>query len=261
MEMKIWNEFEIDSQASGHWKIGPLHLWITRFKNEWRIANTSSHDPEDRQVEIESPYLGVMPENLNSNRFGGKETEATVRFTPSLADRPVVIRPEMPFYLPAGEEVTIFVSTPMWINITVEPRSRKLLSLPILRLSDSWFGPDPTEGELCYAAKTKAKLRFEDLKLIQYRAVTKIVLKNNHTKQLFLERIKVPVNNLSLYKSDDAGLLTETITIVKEDDTSEMKMKINSPNEIEFGSPIKIAMPREPIQKNIFLKAFNTLIG
>ncbi len=259
--MKIWNEFQIDTKASGHWKIGPLHLWITRYKNEWRIGSTSSNDPEDRKIEIETPFKGEFPLEIDTNRFGGKETEATVRLTPAMADRPVVIRPEMPFYLPSNDEVTIYVSTPLWINITVEPKSRKLLSLPVLRLSDSWFGPDPTEGELCYAARSKAKLRFEDLSLIQYRAVTKIILKNNHNKQLFLERIKVPVNNLSLYQSEQAGLLTETITIIKEDDVSEMKMKLDSPNEVEFGSPIKIAMPREPIQKNIFLKAFNTLIG
>tara|TARA_R110002049_G_scaffold84501_10_gene215029 strand:+ start:72 stop:857 length:786 start_codon:yes stop_codon:yes gene_type:complete len=261
MDMKIWNEFQINLKSSGHWKIGPMHLWITRYKNEWRIGTTTTHDPEDRLVDIEVPFSGDFPEELDTNRFGGSETESTVRLTPTLADRPVVIRPETPFYLPSKDEVTIFVSTPLWINIIVEPKSRKLLSLPVLRLSDTWFGPDPTEGELCYAARTKAKLRLEDLSLIQYRAVTKIVLKNNNDKQLFLERIKVPVNNLSLYQSSETGLFTETITIIKDDDSPEMKMKLDSPSDSGFGPTVKIAMPREPIQKNIFLKAFNTLIG
>tara|TARA_R110000868_G_scaffold117600_15_gene312547 strand:- start:54048 stop:54833 length:786 start_codon:yes stop_codon:yes gene_type:complete len=261
VEKQIWDEYQIDLQSSGHWKIGPLHLWVTRFKNEWRISSLSNHDPDDRTIEIEVPFKQPLSEDLETNRFGGKETTPSIRFTPVLADRPVVIRPEMPFYLPSTEEVTIYVSTPLWLNITVEPHSRKLLQIPILRLSDSWFGPDPTEGELCYAARTKAKLRFEDLTLIQYRALTKIVLKNSSSKQLFLERIKVPVNNLSLYSSKEAGLLTETITIIKEDDQVEMKMRLEKPIESEFGKPSKIAMPREPLQKNIFLKAINTLIG
>lgn len=261
MEKLIWDEYQIDLQASGHWKIGPLHLWITRFKNEWRISSSSSHDPDDRTIEIEVPFEKEFLENIETNRFGGKETQASIRFSPALADRPVVIRPEMPFFLPANEEVTIYVSTPLWLNLTLEPQARKLLSIPILRLSDSWFGPDPTEGELCYAARTKAKLRFEDLSLIQFRALTKIILKNSSSKQLFLERIKVPVNNLSLYHSTEAGLLTETITIIKEEDQLEMKMRLEKPTEAEFGKPIKISMPRDPIQKNIFLKAINTLIG
>src|SRR5690606_13684881 len=121
-----------------------------------------------------------------------------------------------------NEEVTIFVSTPLWLNLTVGPEFTRLLSMPILRLSDSWFGVDPTEGELCYAARSKAKLRFEDLSLIQYRAVTKIILCNSSSQQMFLERIKVPVHNLSLYRSKEDGLLTETITIVKDDDHIDM---------------------------------------
>lgn len=259
--INIWDEYQINLDASGHWKLGPLHLWITRFTNEWRVAHNTTHDPDDRTIEIELPYQGQLPPLAEMSRFGGKETGEAIRFAPALADRSVVIRPEMPFYLPSGEEVTIFVSTPLWLNLLVGPEARKLLSLPILRLSDTWFGPDPTEGELCYAAKTKAKLRFEDLILLQYRAVTKILLKNESSKQLFLERIKVPVHHLSLYRSADAGLLTETITIVKDDDHVEMRLKLDKPTEAEFGKPTKIAMPREPLQKNIFLKAINTLIS
>ena len=261
MEYKIWDEYQIDLDATGHFKFGPLHLWVSRFKNEWRISTTSSHDPDDRTIDIEIPCKDSIPTNVETARFGGKETGSSIRFTPALADRPVVIRPEMPFYLPSGEEVTIFVSTPLWLSLTVSPHDRKLLSIPIVRLSDSWFGIDPTEGELCYAARTKAKLRFEDLMLIQYRAVTKIILQNQSSNQLFLERIKAPVQNLSLYNSKEAGLLTETITIVKDDDHVDMRMKLDKPAETEFGQPTKIAMPRSPLQKNIFLKAFNTLIS
>lgn len=261
MELNIWDEYQIDQGTTGHFKIGPLHLWVTRFKNEWRISSNSNNDSEDRTIEVEIPFHGIIPTNLETSRFGGKETGSGIRFTPILADRPVVIRPEMPFYLPSSEEVTIFVSTPMWLSLTVAPQFNKLFSFPILRLSDSWFGPDPTEGELCYAARTKAKLRFEDLTLIQYRAVTKIILRNESSKQLFLERVKVPVNNLSLYRSKDAGLLTETITIVKDDDHKEMRLRLDKPKETEFGSAAKISMPREPLEKNIFLKAINTLIG
>lgn len=261
MEYTIWDEYQIDQSATGHFKFGPLHLWITRFNNEWRLSNSSSHDPEDRTVEIEIPFAGNIPENLEVVRFGCKETGTHIRFSPALADRPVVIRPEMPFYLPPNEEVTIFVSTPLWLNLTVGAESTKLLSMPILRLSDSWFGVDPTEGELCYAARTKAKLRFEDLSLIQYRAVTKIILCNSSSQQMFLERIKVPVHNLSLYRSKENGLLTETITIVKDDDHVDMRMKLDKPTEAEFGGATKISMPREPLQKNIFLKVFNSLIN
>src|SRR5690606_271541 len=166
VDTNIGDEYQMDLDATGHWKLGPLHLWVARFKNEWRISNTSSHDPDDRTIEVESPFKGhtSIPKDIEIARFGGKETGSSIRFTPALADRPVVIRPEMPFYLPSNDEVTIFVSTPLWLNVTVQPNSRKLFSIPILHLSDSWFGADPTEGELCYAARSKAKLRFEDLK-------------------------------------------------------------------------------------------------
>jgi len=235
-------------------------LWVTRLKNEWRVASLNRNDADDRTIEIDIPSQECMPNNVETLRFGGKETGQSIRIIPALADRPVVIRPEMPFYLPSGEEVTIFVSTPLWLNLCVAPHFRKLISIPTLRLSDSWFGVDPTEGELCYAAKTKAKLRFEDLTLIQYRAVTKVLLKNDSSNQLFLERIKVPVHHLSLYRSN-AGLLTETITIVKDDDHVEMRMRLDRPTEAEFGQASKISMPRQPLQKNILIKAINTLIG
>src|SRR5690606_8612855 len=87
VDKNIWDEYQIDLDATGHWKLGPLHLWVTRFKNEWRISNSSSHDPDDRTIEVASPFDDnpVIPADIDTARFGGKETGSSIRFTPALA--------------------------------------------------------------------------------------------------------------------------------------------------------------------------------
>lgn len=68
-------------------------------------------------------------------RAGGRLT-----LTPRL-DRPVVIRPRQLVYLPAGQQTTMYLSTPVTIRIDVDEPPVTLRELPMLRLSDTWFGP------------------------------------------------------------------------------------------------------------------------
>ena len=59
--------------------------------------------------------LPVSPDEICADatheRYVFRDTKELLNILPALADRPVVTRPATPFYLPRGEEITIFVSS------------------------------------------------------------------------------------------------------------------------------------------------------
>ena len=118
MQISCWNTFSMKEGVSGFWKLGPLMLWIKRFSNEWKVVWYSKDDPLDYSFETSVPYEEDIPvDDVNINRYGLKKTSDTVIFSPSLADRPVVARPETPLYVPSDEQVTLYISTPLWVQV------------------------------------------------------------------------------------------------------------------------------------------------
>ena len=149
-----WSSFSMATGETAHARIGPLDLWIQRHPNEWRLARDEASDPMDATLSHPSP---VADQDLNElpgvERFAMARTGDRVTLGAALADRPVISRPEKPFHLPVGEEATVFVSTPLWLRFQVGEADKLLREFPIARPSDTWFGPNTLEGELCYTSR------------------------------------------------------------------------------------------------------------
>ena len=50
---------------------------------------------------------------------------------PTLADRPIIVKPKMPLAIEAGEEVILYLSTPVWIRIKVADAKKPLREFPV----------------------------------------------------------------------------------------------------------------------------------
>lgn len=57
--------------------------------------------------------LSPLQAGMRVSRFSFRETAKLLRLVPALADRPVVVRPDLPFFISADETITLFVSTPV----------------------------------------------------------------------------------------------------------------------------------------------------
>lgn len=257
----FWTNHHLPKSVEGHWKIGPLEFWIKRYDNEWRIYSRSLENPSLKDIMIQIPTVDNHPPNINVHRFGVHETTDLLTFQPVLADRPIVVRPEKPFHIPAKEEVSIFVMHSVWLKVNYGAKQITLITLPIYRPSDTWFGSSTIDGELCYSARSKAKIRFEDLELFPYRAVTKILLQNKSNKDVFLERLKVALPSLSLYLSENQVFFTDSLVYTTQPEGKEISISINPAPQEVAGKCILIHKPLVKTERNLVSKAIHHLLG
>lgn len=173
------------------------------------------------------------PVHAELNRFGFEQSPDVVHVMPALADRPIVSQPENPFHLPPRETATIYVSTPLWVQIRTRADGPVLFEVPIHLPSDTWFGPNTRMGELCYASRTAARVNLQNVVFLPQRIVSAVTIRNRSPERLDLDRLKLPASVLSLHAAEDGHLWTEKVTLVRtgEEDAAELELSRQPPPE------------------------------
>lgn len=254
----FWNKFTFEVEQMGFWKFGPLDLWIKRLSNEWRIWVEYSRDPLDIDFQHSLPFTDSIPsrDKIQMKRFGVKQTDDEIHLTPTLSDRSIVIRPEVPLYILPKEEVELFASLPLWVRI--ETKDHVLIDeVPVYHLANSWFGDPAGEGELCYSTTLSSKMKLKDLPERFHRAITAIVIQNNSKESVLLERIKIPAPNLSLFKNEHNLFFTQRLTIEREKDGSFDLLYLDQSPHPEAGDAKDIYPARESLRENIITKTLS----
>jgi hypothetical protein len=256
-----WGKWQIAEKETGHWRIGPLALWIGRHRGEWRVAFEQGRDHHDDAFDVWPPSESLaLPEKATVHRFAVKEDSGAVELAPRLADRSVVIRPEMPFHLLSGEDVKLYMSTATWVQILVGERRRPLIELSTFRLSETWFGATTREGELAYAGRTGAHLLLENLKSHRGRAITRVRVRNHGEDELLLERINLPVPSLSLYVDRSGTLWTEAVTVSREKDGHMARVRLDrAPPKVTGGAEL-VSEARSPQIDNVLVRAIGSFL-
>ncbi len=265
-----WGTFTFDDDDAGCWRVGPTTLWLHRSSRSWRIIHSSSHDPLDESSEVRPPTPVNRtelnpedpPEKSTVLRFSfQKKADSEIVLTPALADRAVVVRPDSPLYVLAGEEITIFASTPVWIRIEAGSPARFLTELPSHRPSDTWFGPNAQEGELCYAVKTAGRLRLERLPIRFHRAVTPIHVINHASDALLFERIQIPIQYLSLFQGANDFLWTQPVTFDRESTGDVAAVHLEQKAPAEAGETRLLSGPRLHLRTNVIVRTFSSIFS
>ena len=257
-----WGKFKFHEGYTAHWRIGPLSLWFQRLQNEWRIAYLQIDISDEMATEVNLP---VSPDEISADatheRYVFRNTKELLNILPALADRPVVTCPATPFFLPSGEEINIFVSSPLWIRIEVHEEGQLLLEMPIYRPSDTWFGPSTREGELCYASQTNCRLHPDELSFRPHRAITPVMVKNKAETSLLIERISLPVNYLSLFHASSGQLWTQTITMERKEEENVATMQLAKGPPSQAGRAALVHGPRLKSDKRVLMRALTALFG
>jgi hypothetical protein len=235
-----------------------MRLGLTRRRQEWAIAVLSDSEPRDARsfecptaTELEGPLVA-------RTRYAFAETPETVWVRPALADRAVVVYPDAPFHVPAGENVTLVCSTPLWIRVEVGEGRTLLMEAPLERPPDTWIGPSTREGELCYATKSAARLDRAAVPRHPHRALTELRVRNRASDTLHLERVSLAVPYLSVYVSRDGAMWTEPVVLERTSGEALGRLDIGHPpvpSEVE-----KITPPRlNPTPGGVFVRAFSAI--
>ena len=255
-----WGSYDVAAGKTLRWQIGPTTLWIARRQVEWIVGRLGAQEPVDSRLVVAEESESPDDLEVDVSRFAVRDESLAVRLAPALPDRPLVVRAERPFFIPSGEEATLFVSSPLWLRLTVGKESTELLDFPLQRPSDTWFGPDTLTGELCYASRTSARLHLEEVPVQPHRAITSVRIINRAGSNLPLEKLKVPVPGLALFCSGDGHLWTAGLTLEREQDKDQARVRVTE--RPETAPPLTLVAPaRTPTSRGVLIDAFGGLLG
>ncbi len=257
-----WGVTPLPRDALRGWRIGPYALWVRAGEREWRLWRASSGDAMTTELElaIETDESRIAAD-ASLTRVGLTGAEPVLGMRPALADRDVVVRPDIPVVVPAGARIELYVTTPVWVVTSVGKDGPMLLDEPSHRLSDTWFGPNTLTGELAYAIRTASRLDLADVPRRPHRAITKLTVINEGRDQLPVDRLKVPVTGLAIYADGSGGLWTDHVTLERRLQPGEAAASVSAGPGVADVQAHRIAEPRVATGSRFTLNAFGRLFG
>ena len=225
------------------------------------MVRERSEDPLDATLVVNATPVDSPREDSLRRRYGFREAPPEVGLQPRLATRPIIVNPEAPLSLPGGEEVTVFAGSPLWIRLEAGDPPQALLEEPSFRPSDTWFGPDTREGELCFAGRTRARIHLENIVPVPHRAITAVHIVNRASGLLDFEKLQLPVPHLSLYEGEGGQLWTESIRLERDEDGDFAKLHVGSGPPPVAGESRRLSGPRTEPEKRHLFHAFGRMFG
>jgi hypothetical protein len=255
-----WGAFEFDEDQTRYWEIGSFSLCLNRASQEWRIHSETRPDRDSNHMKVASDEA---PKHAHKNpsfkRYVFNHTDSEINLTPMVADRPQVSRAETPFYLPPNEHINIYVSSPVWVRIEVGNRHIILEELPSVRLSDTWYGPNTREGELCYSSPTFCRTNLNELSLRAHRVTSPVVIHNHSKQSLLLDQFSIPLPYLSVYADVHGRLWTEEIVVKAEANHRHVVKQGKGPPQLATGAKL-LCPPRLHLKANNIITLFYSLL-
>lgn len=253
----LWHDFSLKIGQTSYWRIGPLYLWIEAQDGELRVHTVHTNSLNDTEIEYVDHYSGEIDPAAELTRYSFSCEIEKVSFSPHLPEKDIIFRPDKPIQLPSKRQMSLYVNTSLWIHVKVNG-NEILKSVPIVTLSETWLGPDSTHGEICFAAKTKGVLNYEDLKFYPYRYISKFTIKNETHGHVPIERIKLMNGILNLYTNEEGYFFSDCISM-RIDSDGDVKIHTNKPVKEDFGILKKISPSRES-GRNLISRALSLMI-
>ena len=261
MKERWWGQFELAEGAAGRWQVGPATMRIEHRPDEWVVEHHIGADPLASGCCVEVPSERGLEEPGPSIRFASARTTSALVVRPALADRAIVARPTVPLVVPAGETVRLYVGSPVWLQLAWADRADTLLDLATFRPSDTWFGPSPVVGELCYATRTGARLRLDESASRPARVITAVTVDNSGEDALHIDRIKLPVPQLSLHAAANGQLWSQAMIFRRGEDDGQAEVRLSDGPPPEAGDTVAVAAARRGTEGNAFQRTLNALLG
>jgi len=256
-----FGQYSFELNQTMHFNFGTLELWITRKTKEWVLQHIH-HNTSEEVEQVQINLTAQLPAQADCiKRVVTTNESNTLTIMPLLADRALVSRPTISTVIAQGEVVNLFVTCTCWCHVTIAGSEITLMDLPIKHYSDTWFGPNPREGELCYASKTNASLDIEGYITKPYRAKIPIKIVNRLGEAFCLERLNIPVPYLDIFVDPQNQLWGQGLTFIREPAHKEIKIRRNKSQALEKLGLKAIVSARKQSEDNIMIKAFDRLFA
>lgn len=246
----------VNPDAQTYWEAGSLQAWALHSLHEWRLATVRQEEKAAIRTSPDEP----LPDRPSWKRWAFSDENAEISAVPAMPDKPLVVRPDSPIRIPRGNQVTFFVSVPIWLRFYVGTGKKRVMLTeePTVVLSKTWFG-DPTIGELCYALRTGASRTLDGIKLGAHRCVCPILIKNSSDHELDFEKLCIRTPHVNIFQGD-TRLWSEEIRVSfrGKDQGSEISFSSSPPSFERVGE--KAGEAREIAPKSFIRRSFDSLM-
>lgn len=259
-----WGRHSTQMERVDYWQIGPLRLWAHPLP--YRMCLTWVH-----QGDWLNPHVRTMPGEqtdpppLSSTTVTcayGHGAKDDLVFAPMLPDRAMIVRLNSELNVLPGEEVNLFILTPLFLRIQQAEPVKSLYEIPIYRPSDTWFGPMDSTGSLSYASPSRAYLDLKEVPLRPHSAITTVTIRNLGGTSLHLDRLNVPSTRLSLFYSNTTGFWTDRLTLERRDDDEMAHLRLDKQPPPEANPTQFISGPRSPDEDTMpAIRAFSRIFS
>lgn len=254
-----WQPQSLEREQCIQFQLGPLILFLQRKAGEWWLC--FEHSSEEPPLQASLPSETSWPEQVSPERFIFSTEPSTVLLTPRLLDRSVVVKTRQPVYLPVGEEITFYISSPVKLSVELKKPQVYLKHLYTERLSETWFGPNTQFGELCYADKTHARHSKDELFIRAHRAITPVTVKNQANQMMSISKLSLPLPYLALYGHTDGSLWTDGIVIEHQDNSDLSKLHIQKHQEDGAKNSTRLASAQQQFGRHGLFRALSGLLN
>lgn len=248
-----WGPHSLTENKIQYWRIGDLYLSIMLDNGEIRIAHQHKKINGTGRIKPEDIW-----DEYEWHRWDTNKGDVSIKFSPEFPDKPLVVKAENPFDLVSKAKKKIYVKVPIWIKISVEAGSSiKLISLPVVKLSKTWFG-NFVQGETCYWISSGARTQFEPLPREPFLIICPLDLRNNSSSALKVEKICLRAAYLSIYKLNDHLWANEfKISFKGKNEVSELRLSERAPQEAPEAE--LLSSPKEKLKKSLVANSFSNL--
>ncbi|MGH8492083.1 MAG: hypothetical protein ACRERR_03095 [Moraxellaceae bacterium] len=253
-----WGRFDFAYGNGRQWDLAGLRLGISRQPQEWQCWTQRSHEQsEDKQEWQQSEGNALAETQTALTRHVFRQTGEHLQLLPRLADRSVVVRPVSTLFLPANQSTTFYVSTPVWVAGYADDVVAPLFDLPVVIPRDTWFGPSPVRGQLCYATQVMGRTTLSQVSPRPFRAVTAVHVNNRSNDSLPIERISIPTPFLPVYAAQSGHLWTPALTVTREAHSQQLRIHIDSGIGTEAGHVQMLTPARRGTDEHTLIRVFD----
>ncbi len=237
-------------------EVGPLRVRVEHLAGEWALHWCRSEDPLDGQMSIE-PAEPVERFEYTDRAIFPVAAGDVLSLIARTADRPIVTRPRIPIRIPAGQKTQLFVFSPAWLVASVG--DAEFGEMPSWRPTDTWFGPNRDDGQIWYANRTPTYLHLEQVPPSPARILTRATVRNDTRSAVQLDRIALPLPNMSLFRAADGRLWTEDVDVHCRAEGVAPTTSVEPGGPDEATEPSALAGPREARDSGGLLGRFTAL--
>ncbi len=249
----MWQKYKFEENKIYTAKIGNTRLWVEKQQKIWRIASLNEGVSESSSSGFE--VVQTPTENISWNQYIA-DKHSTLHLVPTPPDRPVVIKPEVPFTIMAGTNLDIYIKIPLWIQLyssSVKPENL-LFEIVTTELSSTWFG-DPTNGELAYSLQSNIIQKVSEINTFPTEAICPVQIRNDSQAILNFQRLSIDVNQLNVYANQNLICTNEVrVRFRGEEQNTEVQIVQVNPS-IQEGLK-QIGYARSIPDKNLLKKSF-----